>query len=64
MADQPSGSGHGRQHLDASGPREVVYCHDCEHEWYRDEAGLVCPSCNCEVTEIVCHVPSAFVPGN
>jgi Zn finger protein HypA/HybF involved in hydrogenase expression len=41
------------QHLDATGDREVVYCHQCEHEWYRDQGGLVCPRCDGEATEIV-----------
>ncbi|KAG0649131.1 putative RING finger [Hyphodiscus hymeniophilus] len=41
------------RHLDASGPREVVYCHQCENEWYLDENGLECPGCEGEVTEIV-----------
>ncbi|KAH8201256.1 hypothetical protein TruAng_004573 [Truncatella angustata] len=40
-------------HLDASGGREVVYCHQCQHEWYRDNGGLVCPECDGEATEIV-----------
>jgi Zn finger protein HypA/HybF involved in hydrogenase expression len=40
-------------HLDATGDREVVYCHACAHEWYRDEHGLICPSCQGEITEIV-----------
>lgn len=41
------------QHLDATGDREVVYCHQCEHEWYRDQGGLVCPRCDGEATEII-----------
>src|SRR5258708_35807035 len=53
MADQPSRPG---QHLDAAGPREVVYCHQCEHEWYQDEHGLVCPRCEGEITEIVSYI--------
>jgi len=42
------------QYLDASAGREVVYCHQCENEWYRDEHGLPCPRCHSEATEIVC----------
>lgn len=54
MADhQPSGPD---RHLDAAGPREVVYCHECENEWYQDEYGLVCPRCEGEVTEIVSYI--------
>ncbi|KAH9909120.1 hypothetical protein F4778DRAFT_214123 [Xylariomycetidae sp. FL2044] len=45
---------HGRN-LDASTGREVVYCHHCAHEWYRDErpGTLSCPQCRSEITEIV-----------
>ncbi|KAK8127428.1 ankyrin repeat protein [Apiospora sp. TS-2023a] len=50
MASNNSRAG---QHLDASAGREVVYCHQCENEWYRDEHGLPCPRCHCEATEIV-----------
>ena len=55
MADHHAraGSGPGQRHLDASGAREVVYCHRCEHEWYQDQHGLVCPNCEGEITEIV-----------
>jgi len=53
MEPQPGGRGGGAGHLDASGPREVVYCHQCDHEWYRDEHGLVCPQCEGEITEII-----------
>ncbi len=53
MADHPTRPGGGRRHLDASGPREVVYCHQCDNEWYQDESGLICPSCQGEITEIV-----------
>ncbi|KAI1876979.1 hypothetical protein JX265_000249 [Neoarthrinium moseri] len=46
-------------HLDATGDREVVYCHACGHEWYRDRHGLICPrpECESEATEII-------TPGN
>jgi Zn finger protein HypA/HybF involved in hydrogenase expression len=40
-------------HLDATAGREVVYCHACANEWYRDENGLTCPECQGEITEIV-----------
>lgn len=40
-------------HLDATGERKVVYCHQCANEWWDDEHGLVCPRCTCEVTEVV-----------
>ncbi|KAK6512759.1 hypothetical protein TWF506_008926 [Arthrobotrys conoides] len=40
---QPSGNQH----------RELVYCHSCENEWYRDQHGLVCPECQSDFIEIV-----------
>lgn len=48
-----SGRDSGEGRLDASGDREVVYCHSCRDEWYRDLHGLVCPQCGSEATEIV-----------
>jgi hypothetical protein len=33
--------------------RDIVFCHQCENEWYRDEGGLVCPECGSDYTEIV-----------
>ncbi|KAF4125268.1 E3 ubiquitin-protein ligase RNF115/126 [Geosmithia morbida] len=39
--------------LDATGGREVVYCHACRHEWYRDQHGIVCPHCDGDITEII-----------
>ncbi|KAG6000738.1 hypothetical protein E4U21_005037 [Claviceps maximensis] len=49
MASQGS---HGR-HLDASADREVVYCHACSNEWFRDDHGLTCPRCESDITEII-----------
>lgn len=40
-------------HLDATGDREVVYCHACANEWYRDNHGLTCPRCQGDIIEIV-----------
>ena len=37
----------------SQGGRELVFCHSCENEWYRDEHGLQCPSCESEIVEIV-----------
>ncbi|WZH47367.1 RING finger [Fusarium acuminatum] len=45
------GERHG--HLDATTGRDVVYCHACAGEWYRDENGLTCPECQGEITEII-----------
>ncbi|KAI9054966.1 hypothetical protein LZ554_002109 [Drepanopeziza brunnea f. sp. 'monogermtubi'] len=53
MAENPGRAGRGGGRLDASGPREVVFCHQCEHEWWRDQNGLACPRCDGEITEIV-----------
>ncbi|KAG5982409.1 hypothetical protein E4U55_001916 [Claviceps digitariae] len=41
------------RHLDASAGREVVYCHACSNEWFRDDHGLVCPRCESDITEII-----------
>lgn len=42
-----------RNHLDAFEGRNVVYCHQCENEWYEDDSGLECPRCQSGATEIV-----------
>ncbi|KAF2723382.1 hypothetical protein K431DRAFT_283182 [Polychaeton citri CBS 116435] len=36
-----------------SSSRDMVYCHQCENEWYRDEHGLTCPDCQSDFTEII-----------
>ncbi|EME47706.1 hypothetical protein DOTSEDRAFT_69602 [Dothistroma septosporum NZE10] len=33
--------------------RELVFCHQCENEWYRDEHGIICPDCQGDFTEII-----------
>ena len=33
--------------------RDIVYCHQCNNEWYRDEHGIICPECQGEFTEII-----------
>ena len=45
-----------RRHLDTSGDREVVFCHECSRQWYRNEYGMPCPGCGGEFTEIVCFL--------
>lgn len=35
--------------------RELVFCHQCQNEWYRDQHGLTCPECESEFTEIVSY---------
>ncbi|CAD6501252.1 BgTH12-01504 [Blumeria graminis f. sp. triticale] len=42
-----------QQHLDTTSSRDVVYCHQCAHEWYWDENELICPQCESGITEIV-----------
>ncbi|KAL3418396.1 hypothetical protein PVAG01_10112 [Phlyctema vagabunda] len=44
---------HDERRLDATGPREVVFCHQCSNEWHRDTHGLTCPRCESEITEII-----------
>ena len=40
-------------YLDAA-EQEVVFCHECRFEWFRDEhESISCPSCNSGATEIV-----------
>lgn len=53
--------------------RDIVYCHQCENEWFRDEHGLTCPQCQSDFTEIVeadndprddeQHIPADTPPG-
>ncbi|KAI9718557.1 MAG: hypothetical protein M1812_004008 [Candelaria pacifica] len=40
---------------DTQGRREMVFCHQCENEWYKDQHGLVCPRCHSEFTELIEH---------
>ncbi|PSN71544.1 hypothetical protein BS50DRAFT_285410 [Corynespora cassiicola Philippines] len=35
------------------GHRDLMYCHECENEWYRDEHGLQCNECGSDFTEII-----------
>jgi Zn finger protein HypA/HybF involved in hydrogenase expression len=44
-------------HLDAVEGREIVFCHACSNEWYRDDHGLECPGCSSDITEIVSSSP-------
>lgn len=59
MASEQSHGGH----LDATTDQEVVFCHACAHEWYRDEHGLACPECQSDVTEIVCYSVARLATG-
>lgn len=33
--------------------RDMMFCHECNDEWYRDEHGLTCPECGSDFTEII-----------
>ena len=33
--------------------REMMFCHECENEWYRHEHGFTCPECQSDFTEII-----------
>ncbi|KAK3938604.1 hypothetical protein QBC46DRAFT_162117 [Diplogelasinospora grovesii] len=33
--------------------RDMVYCHECHHEWQRGGDGIECPACRSTITEIV-----------
>lgn len=33
--------------------REMMFCHQCENEWFRDEHGLECPECHSDFTEVI-----------
>ncbi|KAF4551951.1 Ring finger domain-containing protein 6 [Elsinoe fawcettii] len=37
----------------SSQQRDIVFCHQCENEWYRDEHGLSCPRCHSDFCEVV-----------
>lgn len=49
MADPPPRRGR----LDPTADQEVVFCHQCQNEWFRQNGSLVCPQCDGEITEIV-----------
>ncbi|KAF3942335.1 hypothetical protein ABW19_dt0207820 [Dactylella cylindrospora] len=45
-----------RQPSTGSAPRrDMMFCHECQNEWFRDEHGLQCPNprCRSEFTEIL-----------
>ncbi|KAF2010280.1 hypothetical protein BU24DRAFT_413889 [Aaosphaeria arxii CBS 175.79] len=33
--------------------RDMMFCHECQDEWYRDQHGLTCPECGSDFTEII-----------
>ncbi|KAB8337040.1 hypothetical protein FH972_021344 [Carpinus fangiana] len=36
-----------------AGQRELVFCHECENEFWKQEHGLECPSCHSDFTEVI-----------
>ena len=44
----------------SGGEREMVFCHQCQNEWFRDTHGLQCPECQSEIVEIVSSLPWLF----
>ncbi|KAH9203951.1 hypothetical protein DL95DRAFT_471933 [Leptodontidium sp. 2 PMI_412] len=69
MADHPRGFGGHAPHLDTSGPRDVVFCHQCEHEWYQDEAGpyvldkvILVPNANLTLPPTRHEIRSRLIP--
>lgn len=54
--------GNFNRHLEAGEGKEIVFCHMCNSQWYRDQHGLICPVCEGEITEIVCY-PSMIDDG-
>lgn len=35
------------------GHRDMMFCHECADEWFRDTHGLSCPQCGSDFTEII-----------
>ena len=42
---------------EGSRERELVFCHQCQNEWHRDQHGLQCPQCESEFVEVVSAFP-------
>jgi E3 ubiquitin-protein ligase RNF115/126 len=43
--------------------RDMMFCHECADEWYRDQHGLTCPECGSDFTEIVSSTCRTSLPG-
>ncbi|ENI02008.1 hypothetical protein COCC4DRAFT_202787 [Bipolaris maydis ATCC 48331] len=52
IMDQSSGE-NAQSHTQRPGHRDMMFCHECADEWYRDEHGLSCPECGSDFTEII-----------
>jgi rubrerythrin len=42
-----------REQSQGNSDRDMMFCHECAHEWYRNEHGLTCPKCGSDFTELV-----------
>ncbi|CAO2653755.1 Nn.00g031660.m01.CDS01 [Neocucurbitaria sp. VM-36] len=51
--DQPSNQAAPSQTQQRPAHRDMMFCHECADEWYRDEHGLTCPECGSDFTEII-----------
>jgi predicted amidophosphoribosyltransferase len=51
--DQSSNQNAPPQNQRSAAHRDMMFCHECADEWYRDEQGLTCPECGSDFTEIV-----------
>jgi predicted amidophosphoribosyltransferase len=51
--DQSSNQSAPPQNQRSAAHRDMMFCHECADEWYRDEQGLTCPECGSDFTEIV-----------
>jgi uncharacterized Zn finger protein (UPF0148 family) len=47
---------------EAATKKEVVFCHACKHQWYKQKGNLTCPKCQGEATEILSEVETPFAP--
>lgn len=50
--DRPSGQSQPPP-TSSPGHRDMMFCHACHDEWYRDERGLICPECGSDFTQII-----------
>ncbi|KAF1940524.1 hypothetical protein EJ02DRAFT_445405 [Clathrospora elynae] len=51
--DQSSTQDAPPQSQQAAAHRDMMFCHECSDEWYRDQHGLTCPECGSDFTEII-----------
>lgn len=51
--DQSSSGGAAPAQSQRPAHRDMMFCHECNDEWYRDQHGLTCPECGSDFTEII-----------